>query len=193
MLKPFCLRHLLTLQSIEHPILTVGAVPEPDDIMLALRICSSDLGIASIEKKPTWGEKWLNAKMVASPLLTAQILTEFVRYTELYSSPPKVWEKPAEDGSIDVRKAKMPEVLMLVGILIRKTTLREDEVWAMPIGKVSWYATAIAIIEGADVQTISTEDEAKFEKEKAELERFQKEQLAKIKEQMANGKPPLSR
>jgi len=58
---------------------------------------------------------------------------------------------------------------------------------------VSWYATAVAVLEGVDVQTISTEDEAKFDADKAELERFQKVQLAKIKAQMANGKPPLPR
>jgi hypothetical protein len=193
MLKPFCLRHFLTLQSIDSPLLKEGAIPEPDDIILALRICSGDLGIKAVEAKPTWKEKWLNAKMVASPILMGEILLSFLNYTLLYSSPPKLWEKPKENGNIDVRKSKVPEVLMLVGLLIRKTSLTEQEVWTMPIGKVSWYATAVAVLEGVDVQTISTEDEEKFDAEQKELEAFQKKQLAKIKAQMANGKPPLPR
>ncbi len=193
LLRPFCLRHLITLQSINHPFVTEGAVPEPDDVVLALRICSSDLGIASIEAKATWGEKWLNGKMIASPLLMSKTIAEFVRYTELYSSTPKVWEKDKGKDSIDIRKEKIPDILMLVGLLICKTTLTEEDVWTMPIGKVSWYATAVAVMEGADVETISTADEMKFDSEKEELVRFQKEQLAKIKNEMANRKPPNTR
>lgn len=189
LLRPFCLRHLITLQSINHPFVTENAVPEPDDVVLALRICSSDLGIAAIETKATWSEKWLNGKMIASPLLMAKVIAEFVRYTELYSTNPKVWEKEQDKGSIDVRKEKIPDILMLVSILISKTTLTENEVWTMPIGKVSWYATAVAVMEGANVETISTSDEIKFEEEKAELARFQQEQLAKIQKQMADRKP----
>lgn len=192
-LKPFCLRHLLTLQSIEHPLVTGKGYPEPDDVVLALRICSSDLGIKAIEAKPTWKEKWLNGKMMASPEVMARTIVQFLNYTELYSTSPKVWEKPPEAGSIDVRKAKMPEVLLLAALLLRKMNISEDEVWRMPIGKVSWYATAIAVLEGVNVETISTDDEQKFDAEREELERFSKEQLAKVKAQMANGKPPLPR
>ena len=192
-LKPFCLRHLAVLQSIKHPIVTGEGYPEPDDMVLALRICSSDLGIKAIEKKATLKEKWLNAKMMAMPDVMARCIIGFVQYTELYSSSPKVWEKPPKEGSVDVSKAKMPEMLMLAAILLRKMNIREEEVWTMPIGKVSWYATAVGVLEGVDIQTISTEDEEKFDSEREELERFSKEQLAKVKAQMANGKPPLPR
>jgi hypothetical protein len=164
-------------------------VPEPDDVVLALRICSSDLGIAAMESKATWGEKWLNGKMIASPHLMAKTIAEFVRYTELYSSTPKVWEKNEDKGSIDIRKEKIPDILMLVGLLICKTTLREEDVWTMPIGKISWYATAVAVMEGANVETISTADEIKFEAEKEALARYEKEQLAKFKGDRANRKP----
>ena len=193
MLKPFCLRHLLTLQSIEHPLVTAGAIPEPDDVVIALRICSSDLGIAAIEQKPTLKEKWLNAKMIASPLFMSRVIVDFVGYTEMYSSVPKLWEKPEDGESIDIRKNKVPEVLLLTALLIRKTTITEPEVWTMPIGKLSWYATALAVLEGANVDTISTEDEKKFESEQAELARFQAGELAKAKQMMANGKHPLTR
>jgi len=189
LLRPFCLRHLITLQSINHPFVTDGMVPEPDDVVLALRICSSDLGIAAMESKATWGEKWLNGKMIASPHLMAKTIAEFVRYTELYSSTPKVWEKNEDKGSIDIRKEKIPDILMLVGLLICKTTLREEDVWTMPIGKISWYATAVAVMEGANVETISTADEIKFEAEKEALARYEKEQLAKFKGDRANRKP----
>jgi len=130
---------------------------------------------------------------MAMPDVMARCILGFIQYTELYSSSPKVWEKPPKEGSIDVRKAKMPEMLMLAALLLRKMNIREEEVWTMPIGKVSWYATAVGVLEGVDIETISTEDEAKFDGEREELERFSKEQLAKIKAQMANGKPPLPR
>lgn len=183
----------MVLQSIEHPFITGKNIPEPDDVVLALRICSSDLGIKAIEAKPTFKEKWLNGKMMASPTIHARAILAFINYTEMYSSSPKVWEKPPEAGQIDVRKAKMPEILMLAALLLRKMQITEAEVWSMPIGRVSWYATAVAALEGVNVETISTEDEKKFDAEREELERFSKEQLAKVKAQMANGKPPLPR
>lgn len=183
----------MTLQSIKHPFVTGDGIPEPDDIVLALRICSSDLGIKAVEAKPTWKEKWFNGRMMANPELMARAILGFTNYTELYSSSPKVWEKPPEAGSIDVRKAKMPEILMLAALLMRKMHIREEEVWTMPIGRLSWYATAVAVLEGVNVETISTDDEQKFDAEREELERFSKEQLAKVKAQMANGKPPLPR
>jgi hypothetical protein len=158
-----------------------------EDVIIAMRVCSGNNGIEALAKPPTWREKWLHAKMAWNTDLLASTVLGFKEYIEAYSTQPKVWKKDDEEKKIEMRKQKIPDQLLLAALLIKNTTLTEEEVWTMPIGKASWYVTALAYLEGADIDTISTEDEKKMEREVSELAKFQAAELAKIKEQQ--GRP----
>lgn len=185
-LKPFSLFHLLTLQGIKHPLVTEGLPVKPEDLSLAFRICSSSDGIMAIKAKPTLREKWFNARVTISPVYFEMMIKEFTNYVELYSTPPKVWNKTdtlkaGEKSEVIVKKEKIPSVIMMIGFLLRKTSIPERDLWMMPVGKLSWYATALAVVEGADIDILTTQDEDKMDDEMASLIAFQKAELAKIK------------
>lgn len=167
----------MTLQAIEHPLVN-NKLPQPDEVVMAYRICSSHDGIESLKRPPTWKEKWFNARMTASPSYHAESLAAFMKYCEDYSSQPKYWEKDKED---EIKKESIPNQLLMVSILLCKTSLREEEIWTMPIGKLAWYGTAVSVVEGGDIETLSTEIEENAERDLASLRKFEAEQLAKYK------------
>ena len=181
----------MTLQVIRHPMLMDDPNIDVEDVLIAMRVCSGHNGIESLAHPPTWREKWLNAKMAWNAELIADTVLGFKEYTEAYSTQPKVWKTEDEEKKIEIKKQKIPEQLLLATLLIKNTTLTEEEVWTMPIGKASWYVTALAFLEGADIDTISTEDERKMDREKDDLASFQAtelaKELAKFKEQQ--GRP----
>lgn len=178
----------MTLQVIRHPMITGDPNISIEDILIALRVCSQNCGVEALAKPPTWKEKWLNARMNWNDTLIAKVVIDFKEYIEAYSTQPKIWSKESEEKTVEFRKQKIPEQLLITTLLIRKTTLTEEEVWNMPIGKIAWYATSLAYIEGADIDTITTEDEAKMDTEAKELAEFNKRELAKIKGQQARPK-----
>lgn len=179
MLKPYCLRHQMTLQAIDHPLVH-NRVPEPDELVMAYRVCSSHDGIEALKNPPTLKEKWFNARMVASPAYHAESLSAFMKYCEDYSSQPKYWEKADEN---EIKKESIPSQLLMVSILLCKTSLTEEEIWRMPIGKLAWYGTAVSVIEGGDIETLSTEIEENAERDLAFLRKLEAEQLAKHKKE----------
>lgn len=169
----------MTLQVIRHPMIVDDPNIDIEDVIIAMRVCSGDNGIEALAKPPTWREKWLHAKMLWSAELLSETVLGFKEYIEAYSTQPKIWKKEDDDKKIEMRKAKIPDQLLLATLLIKNTTLTEEEVWSMPLGKASWYVTALAFLEGADIDTISTEDEKKMDREKDELANFQATELAK--------------
>jgi hypothetical protein len=178
-LKPFCLLHQMTLQAIESPFFCEGKEAEVEDIIIAYRVCSGYDGIMSMQKPPTWKEKWFNARMTVSPAFCSKAIEEFQSYVEHYCTQPKLWEK--DKGENDKHKEKVPAQLLMTTLILRRTNISEQEVWRMPIGKMSWYCTALGYLEGADIAIISTEDEEKMDAEREELLRFQQGELAKHK------------
>lgn len=180
-LKPFCLLHQMTLQAIESPFFIEGkeAEVEVEDIIIAYRVCSGYDGIMSVQKPPTLKEKWFNARMVVSPAFHAKAIEEFQSYVEHYCTQPKLWSKDKDKD--EKVKEKVPSQLLMVTLLLRRTNISEQDAWRMPIGKMSWYCTALGYLEGVDVSVISTEDEDKMDSEREKLLRFQQSELAKHK------------
>jgi hypothetical protein len=180
-LKPFCLLHQMTLQAIESPFFVEGkeSEMEVEDIIIAFRVCSGYDGIMAMKKPPTWKEKWFNARMTVSPAYCNLAIEEFQSYVEHYCTQPKLWEKD-KDPSEKI-KEKVPAQLLMTTLMLRRTNLSEQEVWRMPIGKMSWYCTALGYLEGVDVSVISTDEEEKMDLEREQLLRFQQRELAKHK------------
>jgi hypothetical protein len=178
-LKPFCLLHQMTLQAIESPFFVETEPCEVEDIIIAYRVCSGYDGIMSMKKPPTLKEKWFNARMTVSPAYCEKAITDFTAYVEQYCVQPKLWTKEKNDG--EKQKERVPAQLLMASLLLRKTNISEQEVWRMPIGKMSWYCTALGYLEGADISVITTTDEEAMDTEKEELLRFTRSQELKHK------------
>lgn len=179
-LKPFCLLHQMTLQAIESPFMVESKPLDIDDIVIAFRVCSGYDGIMSMKTPPTWKEKWFNARLTVSPAFCNKAVEEFQAYVECYCTNPKVWEKD-KDPKEKEKKEGIPPSLLMATMMLRRTNITEQEVWRMPIGKMSWYCTALGYLEGADITVISTDEEEQMDSERDALAKFQQQELAKYK------------
>lgn len=80
---------------------------------------------------------------------------QFVDYLEDHSSSPKFWNRVEEQ----INREAIPWPLDVASSILRQTSLSEAEVWAMPLGRALWYATALARQEGCDLDVLTTQDE----------------------------------
>lgn len=62
-----------------------------------------------------------------------------------------------------IPKERLPWILAIATNLLHSTSLAEEAVWFMPLGKALWYHAAIAVREGANLDILSTEEEAFLE------------------------------
>lgn len=178
-LRPFSLRHMLYLEAIESPMFTgKGPVTStPEDLLVFLRVCSS-VHPSEAFRKPSIADRWNIARMtISSEYLYTQI-SKCVDYMHTCSSVPRVYRK--EDGT-STKKENIPGPLSIATGLMSRIGFSKDEAWDCTIGQGIWYLTAYAESEGVDVKILTTQDEAKADSEREELERFQNEVLAKIK------------
>jgi hypothetical protein len=173
MLKPFCLQHFVTLQVFNSPIVLTEKSLQPEDLAIAIRVCSGYEGIMSLEKKPTLKEKWFNYKLANNPDFLEKCTKEFANYIKCYCEAPKLWDG-GDEGS-GKTKEKMPSHLALAVFLMKYTSLTENEIWRMPLGRAYWYTVAIGINEGGKLEVISTEDEEKMDSEMEQLMKLQAE------------------
>jgi hypothetical protein len=186
-LKPFCLTHFLTLQVVDSPFVEDKNVKDIsiEDFLIVLRICSSHSGVEALKDKPTLRERWLYYKYFIYPEDLKKDLEDFAEYIVCYTETPKIWVKEGNGNkNLEKIKEKVPNALNMCSMLLSKTNLQQDEIWRMPIGKVYWYSVGVAIIEGAEIETISTDDEDSFDSELQKLTEMQnalKEALAKTK------------
>jgi hypothetical protein len=72
-----------------------------------------------------------------------------------FSHGPKFWNRM--EGNLS--RESVPWVLDVVATLLRNTSLSEDKVWAMPMGRALWYFTALRKQEGADLDVLTTDEE----------------------------------
>lgn len=168
---------MMTLEVIDSPITkgsTSGRI-SPDDIMFAIRVCSGYEGINALKAKATWREKWVSYKLTNNNDYSLEALSKFAEYIKLYCEMPKVWNSDTQSDNKEIRKEKIPASLQVASFLLKNTTLSEQEIWRMPIGKCYWYVISIGMLEGSKVETISTEDEDKMDSELEQLTKLQAE------------------
>lgn len=107
-------------------------------------------------------------------------VTLIKEYVEACTTMPKTYEK--EDGKNHKNNREgIPPALSIATSLMSKLNMTKDEVWDLTLGQAVWYLTAYAISEGADIKILTTDAEARFDKEREMLINFQKKELAKYK------------
>ena len=177
-LKPFSLRHTMTLTALESPIV-MGKAPmvTPEDIVIFLRICSSENAFVAL-KKPSLMDKWNQVRMELDTSYYFDQMMDINEYMKACNTMPSTYTKPDDT---EKKKENVPVVLGLVTSLMSKMNMSLDEAWDCTAGQAVWYLTAYSIGEGAEVKILSTQDEEKMDAEKAMLIKLQAESRAKYK------------
>jgi len=179
-LKPFSLRHTMTLTALGSPIVEGdGPRVKPEDIVIFVRVCAAKDAFVALDKPSLW-DKWCHARMEVDTTYYFDQLMAINAYIRTCNTMPNTYTK--EDGE-EKKKENVPVVLGLATSLMSKLNFTKDEAWDCTVGQAVWYLTAYSIGEGADVKIISTQDEAKMESEKEFLVRMQKQARERLKKE----------
>jgi hypothetical protein len=177
-LTPFSLRHMLYLQALNSPFLTMERIPAPKDVLVLLRICSSTHPSEAFTNV-TIGDRIRMARMEVNTAYFFKNLLLIKSYIEACTTVPKTYEKPDDTHKV---KENVPGPLSMATSLMSKLHMKKEEAWELTLGQAIWYLTAYAIGEGAEIKILTTEDEEKADAEREWLEKFQQSQLAKYKD-----------
>ena len=190
-LDPFCIKHLLQLQAARSPFVVPREdyIPTPEDAIVFLRVCEhGSVGITSLKQRFI---DWVIVGLYhLSPTLYTRVLHDIVGYVTECSTAPKVVNKEGGHTKKVDNVKSMDELLTLVAFLVRKTSMTEQEVMTMPLGKAMWYSVAVATIEGAKLKVVTTEEEENVEADRQRLAEIQKMAEEEVRLAMVNGKIP---
>ena len=169
-MRPFCLRHRLTLEAVDSPLLPgspAAGRTTPKDLLLAARICSIADPFKAVNRVGFWDKVWW-ARMMINPLRFARELVAWRTYLLDTCQHPKVGVKA--DGPRTARDKGVHWSLTVASRLIQMG-FTEDEAWTMPEGRAMFYFYADAIRDGAEVEIITTEVDTKIPKAKEAVAR----------------------
>lgn len=191
-LRPYSIRKHLNLAAADSPYLN-GQVPSALETLQFLKWCSSD-NKSIIDKDPvTLRDIVAYIRIKYDVKFHAYIIKAASVYMTECSAAPSYrivdlqTNSSTSKNDILVDKNSLPEMLTLTSVCMAKLGMKEDEVLDAPIGKLTWYAAAAALIAGADVR-LNDVDEPETEKEI--LEKWEKEQAEVLRLAMVNGKIP---
>lgn len=177
-LKPFSLRHTMTLTALESPIVA-GDMPrvKPEDIIIFLRVCSSEDAFVALSKPSLW-DRWCQARMEINTYYYFDQLIAINAYIKACNTMPSTYAKEDKE---EKKGDNLPVVLGLATSLMSKLNFTRDQAWDTTVGQAVWYLTAYAIAEGADVKIISTQAEAKMNDEREMLIKMQNSARERLK------------
>jgi len=151
--SPFSLFHRVQLEAAESPLLSSDKGIRPLDLLMAVKIVAGE----AIDKL-TWKDSWYLGKMSGNEDYFADQIELFSKYV-LVESWPKFWEKRHKNSD----NSGTPWVLTVVTSLI-SNGIPEERAWSMPECQAIWLNSSFAIIKGAELKVLTTEDEALIEK-----------------------------
>lgn len=150
-LKPFCLKHRLFLEGINSPFSRDGLEITPQDLIIALKICS-DEAIGT----PTLADIWLGFRFELSKDYFKRAALAFVRHIDTQANFPKFWERTDRKTC---GASQVPWQLTIVGNLTRNG-IGYAEALTMPEAKAVWLSAVFSIQAGAKLEFLTTDDEA---------------------------------
>lgn len=150
---PFSLYHRVQLEAAESPLLSADKGIRPLDLLMAVKIVAGE----PIDRL-TWKDSWYLGKMSGNEDYFCEQIELFSKYV-LVESWPKFWEKKTKNADT----SGTPWVLTVVTSLI-SNGIPEDRAWSMPECQAIWLNSSFAIIKGAELKVLTTEDEAMIDK-----------------------------
>lgn len=148
---PWCLKHRLWLEALEHPILT-GKPCSPADLLFFAKVCAE----AGDPSRVTLRDKWQRIRLQrrATYIAEAAAAYEHLRLDVW----PQFWEKKEKDGG-GSRNRGMPWVLSIVTNLTKAGYMLEDAL-NLPECQAIWLSTGASIQAGGELDILTSEDEA---------------------------------
>jgi hypothetical protein len=157
--SPFCLLHRVQLEAAESPLLRSGVGIRPLDLLVAVKVCSGE----RIDKL-TLKDSWYLGRMNSNGDYFADQIERFSNYV-LVSAWPKFWERKSKS----METSGIPWPLSVVANLIANN-ISEERAWTMPECQAIWLNSSFAVVKGANLKVLTTEDEElieQLEKEEA--------------------------
>lgn len=149
---PFALIHRVQLEAADSPLLRSDAGIRPIDLLVAVKICAGEpIG------KPSFLDSWYVGKMANNPEYFAEQIERFAQIV-LVEAWPKFWEKRSRNGDA----TGIPWVLSVVANLVANG-IPEQRAWTMPESQAIWMNSAFAVIKGAELKVLTTEEEKLIE------------------------------
>lgn len=149
-LFPWCLKHRLWLEALDHPILS-GRPCTPAELIFFAKVCAEE-PVGKVRLR----DRWRLAKLADPIRLNVAIA---LAYDHLRMDCwPKFWEKKDEGGS-GGRNRGMPWALGIIINLTRSGMSLEDAL-NLPECQAVWLSTGSSIQQGASLDILTSEDEA---------------------------------
>lgn len=139
--------HYLLLKAIDSPFLRMDGIIRPADLLAAVAACRNRFGLP-VKIRPGWKDIFWKIRMTRNPKLFRKQAGRFSLWLESHSSSPRFWE--IVSGGPKTRDFTGPQILTLIVPLFMKTSMSEEYVWNMSIGRVQWLNSVIQEIEGSD-------------------------------------------
>lgn len=157
-LRPFCLRHRLTLEAIGSPCLPGSDRPVTKaDLLLAARICASRDPQEALSR-PGWRDALTLTVWRLWPVAWMRDLARWVTYLEDSATQPIIGSNRKSATKAKPNRGLDWSLAVVVGLM--ELGFTEDEAWTMPEGRALHYFFAYAIRGGAELDFWTTEDEA---------------------------------
>jgi hypothetical protein len=189
-LRPFCCKSLIALHAINSPMVK-GGVPNEQDILNFLRICSLEFDGFFNLKKLHWWQQYFYFKMKYWPPFKIRVLMFIKVYMEESMASPlvRIKNKNGVSEKTITDNESLPDVLMMITVLMSKLGMSEKEALELPIGRALCYSLAYTSIEGVDVALIP-DDSENAEDIKREMAEHEKSMKKRMRLAMDNGKIP---
>jgi len=146
--SPFSMLHRVQLEAAESPLLRGGDDIRPIDLLVAVKVCAGEpLG------KPSWKDSWYLGKMANNPQYFVEQVDRFSKFV-LVESWPKFWERKTTGGQSN----GVPWCLAVVANLV-SNGIPMEQAWKMPESQAIWMNSAFAVIKGAELKVLTTDEE----------------------------------
>jgi len=150
--SPFCLHHRVQLEAAESPLLRSDDGIRPLDLLVAVKICAGEP-----LHKLTFKDSWYLGKMTSNEDYFREQVKRFSDIV-MVNAWPKFWEKRTKQGD----STGVPWILSVVANLVANNVPLE-KAWSMPESQAIWLNSAFAVIKGADLKVLTTEEEQLME------------------------------
>jgi hypothetical protein len=153
-LKPLCLLHLLWLYHIKSPLVYTSLECTMEDLELAVLICSNSSSgkiLKAITPKRFKYHLWHRANKKRE--LKAELL-KWVEYNNDYLSLPTFYPRGNEETD-----EKLPWLITTAASVIKETGWSDEQVFAMPIGKLLWWNIAFNYLATGKTNIMSDKEQ----------------------------------
>jgi hypothetical protein len=149
-LFPWCLKHRLWLEALDHPILS-GRPCTPAELIFFAKVCAEKpVG------KAGWLDKWRLAKLSDPIRLNLEIVAAYDHLR--MDCWPKFWEKKNEETSAGGRNRGVPWALGII-VNLTRSGMSLDDALNLPECQAVWLSTGASIQQGASLDILTSEDE----------------------------------